>query len=277
MLQEDIVDLVPCRAEVLAFEHGAQVLHDREVDGVVEDVLDERGRLGVAGVDDGHAVVAAEPRLGLGRRDEFRDLDDVGGRAAVGAAGDQDHVRAQLADALDLVVRAALVVGGDDVHHDRPGPQRRAFGALGGHLPDHARHEHLQAAAGAGRGDIEVTAGVALGGLDDPAVGVDELPIGQLGDLGDRVDHADGHVGERLFDGGRRFSAVRLAVLPVDELDEDRLGRRAAAVRCENDLDGVRVDGGHWVFFSYSCSNCSMRRSRYSMAPRRSRKLAKCW
>ena len=58
-----------------------------------------------------------------------------------------------------------------------------------------------------------------------PSSSISRRP-GQLPDLGHRVDDADRHVGERLLDGRRRLAAVRLPVLAVDLLDEDRLGRR---------------------------------------------------
>ncbi len=50
--------------------------------------------------------------------------------AAVDAAGEQDHVGAEVADAVDLLVREAPVVGGDDVHDDGAGAEGGALGAL---------------------------------------------------------------------------------------------------------------------------------------------------
>ena len=65
VLEEQVVDRVAGRAEVLALQHRPQVVDDREVERLVERRCDERRRVLVAGVDDRQLVRAAEPRLRL--------------------------------------------------------------------------------------------------------------------------------------------------------------------------------------------------------------------
>ena len=142
---------------------------------------------------------------------------------AVDAAGEQDHVGAQVADALDLLVGQAAVVGGDDVHDDRAGAERGALGALGGHRLDHAGDHHLQAAAGARGRDVDVDAPVSVVRVDD-RLPVEDLAAGELLDLPDRVEHAARDILERRLDRGRGLAADDQPILVVDELDEDRLG-----------------------------------------------------
>jgi hypothetical protein len=137
----------------------------------------------------------------------------------------------QVADARDLLVRLALVVAAQHVHHDRARAQGRALGGLGRHRAHDAGHEHLQAAARAARREVEVDALLALLRHEDRAVLADEAPAAQLLDLGHGVDHAHGHVVEGRLDGRRRLAArdEPPALGPV--LDEDGLGRGAARSR----------------------------------------------
>jgi hypothetical protein len=108
VLEEQVVDGVAGGVEVLALQHRPQVVDDRSGRPIRRTVsMIASCASCVARVDDRHAVRAAEARLGLGRGDELGDLDHLLRIAAVGAAGDQDHVRAQFADALDLLVRLA--------------------------------------------------------------------------------------------------------------------------------------------------------------------------
>ena len=150
VFEEHVVNLVPSRAEVFAFEHRPQIRDDRQVDAVVERLLHQRGGVLVAGVNHRHAVLAAEAGLRFRRGNQLGDFDDFLRRPAVGPAGDENHVGPEFADPLDLLVRLSTVVGGDDVHHNRPGPERGPFGTGGGHFRDDPGDHHLQPATGAG-------------------------------------------------------------------------------------------------------------------------------
>ena len=240
MLEEDIVDLVARGPEVLPLERRTQVVDDGEVEAAVLRVAEDRAHLRrcvlVSRVDHGKLVFAAEARPRLRGRDLLCDLHDLLHVAAVGAARDQHHVGPQLADPLDALVRLALVVRGDRVHHDRARAERRALGARGRHLRDHARDDHLQPAARARGRDVEIAAvGVVLIlAADDRAVVGDEAAARELADLGQRVRDADRHIREGFLDRRRRLRAARLTPAVADALDEDRLRRRRAAVGGED-------------------------------------------
>jgi len=92
-------------------------------------------------------------------------------RATVRPARHQDHVGAQGADSLDLLVLLAPIVHGDDVHDDRARAQGRPLGRLGAHGLDDARDGHLQTAARRRCAEVQVYA-AAVGplGRDDLAV-----------------------------------------------------------------------------------------------------------
>ena len=74
VLEEQIVDRVARGEEVLALEHGPQVVHDREGDPRSMTFWTSGARVLVAGVDDRQLVPAAEARARVGRSDQLRDL-----------------------------------------------------------------------------------------------------------------------------------------------------------------------------------------------------------
>ena len=201
----------------------------------------EAGRVFIAGVDQRHAVVFSETGLWAGRRDPLGDLDDFGRVSAVRPAGDQNHVGPQLADPLDLFVRQPLVVGGDHVHHNRPGSEGGPLGTGGCHFADDTGDHHLQSAAGTRRGDIDVAAFPVSGGANQLPFFVHQPASGQFADFGGRVDHPHGDVGHRFLDRRGRLAAESLAVNAVDFFDQDGLGRGAATVRGQNDVQIVDV------------------------------------
>ncbi len=115
----------------------------------------------------------------------------MGHGAAVGAAGHQDHVRAHGSNPLDLFVGQPSVVRGQDVDDDGAGAQGGALRALAGHVLHHAGDHHLQSAAGAAGGHVNVHAslGIALRrlvGCDD-AVAVQNRAPGEFFDFRDGV------------------------------------------------------------------------------------------
>ena len=133
VLQEQIVDAIAGRAEVLELQRRPDVVHHRQRRGCIEHLFDQRRGFVVAGEDHRQLILPAEPRLRLRRGDEFGHLHDVPGRAAVGAAGEQHHVGPKFADALNFLVRLASIVRGEDVHDDRPGAEGGPLGARRGH------------------------------------------------------------------------------------------------------------------------------------------------
>ncbi len=241
VFEKDIVNAVARGPQVFALEHWSQVGDYEELDAIAQRVADEFARVLIAGVDQRHLVIRAEPRPRSGRGNPFGDFDHFGRVATVGAAREQNHVGPQLADALNLLVGEPLVVGGDHVHDDGPGPERGPLGAGRGHFANDAGDHHLQAAAGARCRDVDVAALVAAGRTDQLSLLVHQPPAGQLAHLGRRIDHADSHVGDRLLDGGGGFAAVRLAVAVAHLLDEDGFGGGATAVGREDDVDFVEI------------------------------------
>jgi hypothetical protein len=255
VLHEHVVDGVAGRRQVLGLERRPQVVDELQRDPALEDGPHVAAHRAVAGVDHRQIEAGAQPRPGLGRAQELGDRDDVLAGAAVGAAGQEDHVGPQLADALDLLVRQPAVVDRDRVHDDRAGTERGAGGALGGHVLDDAGHHHLQAAAGRAGRDVQIGADAVLLGADDArAVGAvrvrgravgQELPAAQLLDLAHGVEHAAGDVLDRRLDGGRRLAARGQAVLAGGvPLDQDRLGRGRPAVGRDHRADRRRIDRG---------------------------------
>ena len=248
VLEEQIVDLVAGGREVLLFQRRPQVLRDGQGRLLRKNLRDALARLLVAGVDQRQVIAHAQARAGLGGGNVFRHLHHVHDRAAVRAARQQNHVRPQGADALDLLVRQAAVVRGQHVHDDRPRPEGAPLRALGRHALHHAGDHHLEAAAGAARGDVDVHPGFRVSthaARRHDLFPVENLPAGQLLDLRNRVEHPARDVLEGGFDGGRRLPAIGLPVLPADFLDQDRLRRRAAAVRGDDRLERPAWIGGH--------------------------------
>ncbi len=127
VVEEDVVNPVAGRPEVLMLEDRPQVGHHEQLHAVSERRPHEVGRVFIAGVDQRHLIVLAKTRLRTGRSDPLGNFHHFGRVSAVRAAGDQDHVGPQLADPLNLLVRQPLVVGGDHVHHDRPGSESGPF------------------------------------------------------------------------------------------------------------------------------------------------------
>ena len=230
VLQKEVVDDLPRRPQVLPFEHRAKVLGQGQGGLGAEHLLDLLPGILVAGVDHRQPEAGPEAGSGIGRSDEFGQLHHVAHRAPVRAAGEQDHVGPQLADALDLLVGQAAVVGRQHIHHDRAGAQGRALGALRGHRLDHPADHHLQAAPGAAGRNVQVHPLFAHCRGDDP-LAVQDLAARQLLDLLDGIQHPPGDVLEGRLHRGRGFPPEGLAKgLPL-LFDQDRLGGGAAAVR----------------------------------------------
>jgi len=158
-------------------------------------------------------------------------------RAAIRAPGQQDHIRPKLSDALNLFMGAPPVVGGNHIHDDGAGAQGGPLRAGGRHLPNHPGHHHLQSAAGAGSGNVQVASFLALGGPDESALLIQKPSAGQLLQLPHRIPQTNGYVRQRRFDRRGRFATKRLPILPPLLFDQNRLGRRAAAVGGQNHLN----------------------------------------
>ncbi len=107
----------------------------------------------VPGVNNGEIKADAEAGAGLGRRDKLGEFHYMSNSPAVNAAGHKNHVGAQLANALDLLIGKSPVVNGDDIHNDGTCAKRGTLGAFGGHLLNYASHHHLQTTAGAACGE----------------------------------------------------------------------------------------------------------------------------
>ena len=148
VFHKEVVDLVTCRAQVFRLQFGADIFGDDQVNFVLESFLDLILCLHVSGVDHGQFVACTEAGFGIGTANEFGHFHHVFHRAAVFATGHEDHVRAQVTDTLDLLVVHALVVAGDQVHHDGACAKGCTFCTLTGHGSHHTGHHHLQSATG---------------------------------------------------------------------------------------------------------------------------------
>ena len=74
----------------------------------------------------------------------------------------KNHVGPHRPDPLDLFVREPPVVGGQDIDDDRAGAQRGPLRAFPRHILHYSGHHHLQPAAGAAGGNVDVHADVRL-------------------------------------------------------------------------------------------------------------------
>ena len=240
VFKEQVVNFVTGRQQVLALEDWPDVVGDRQRRFVAQDLLDLGPCLFVAGVDDRQLVTNAQARFWVSSGDVLGNLDHVRDRAAVGAAGEQDHVRPEMTDTFDFLVARPAVIRRQHVHHDCAGAQSAALRALRGHRLDHAGDHHLQATAGATGGDVDVHAGGAVCRSED-ALTVQDGAAGEFFDLLDRVEHAAGHVLKGGLDRGRRFATVGLAILVPQLLNEDRLGGGTATIGGENDAQVLRI------------------------------------
>ncbi len=165
----------------------------------------------------------------------------MGGGTTVDTARKQDHVRAKVPDALDLLMGEALVVRCDHIHNDRAGAESGPFGRLSGHRSHHTGHHHLQTAAGRRGRDVNIGSDLVFCRRDKPVVFVEQFPSGQLFDFGDRIQHTHGDVLERRFHRGGGFASGDQSVLAVYIFNKNRLGGSGAAVGGDNDFDIFRI------------------------------------
>jgi len=86
----------------------------------------------------------------------------MGDIAGVSTAGYQDHIRPELLKTPDPLHNCAVIIYGKDISDYGPCAQSCPVGALRGHRADDPRHQHLQAATGAGGGDYDVYAATVL-------------------------------------------------------------------------------------------------------------------
>ena len=284
MLKEHVMDGVSCGTKVFLFQSGAKVVHALQVDRLIKSVVDRTAGILVARKNHRHHKLAAEAGLRTSRRDAFGNFGDFLFVATIGSPREKNHVGTQLTDALDLLVWLPPIVGRDGVHHNGPRPQSGPLGALSGHLFNDTTHHHLQSPTRGTCRDVDVaTNGIAIGvgarGLDDASVFVHQLSARHFTNFSDRVDHANGDIRERFFDGGGRFSPLGLTERAVRlPLDEHTLGGRRTAIGGKNHVDRVWIDGHALFSGSARCSAsiASMRAVMKSMLPRCSRNVARC-
>ncbi len=218
VLHEQLVDGFAGRSQVLHIALGAEVLDRVEEVAVTESLPDEIPGVLIAGVDHGQARLVRELRPEFRLPHQLAEKHRAGDGLAVETAGDQEHVRPELLQGLDLAIRHAPVVQGDGVEEHGPGAEGGAFGAPGGHLPDEPRDHHGQTAAGA-RGEQE---------RQGRAITRDERHAGRLFEVPQRPKQAYRHVRSRRLHGGGRFAADEPQL--VLSAEEDRLGGGAADI-----------------------------------------------
>ena len=236
------MDLIACRRQILNIQCGPDVVRDVQLNAIAQRFLNMLTRLLVAGIDDRQLECGAQARAGASRGNEFGESHHMLNGAAIGAAGEQDHVGTQRSDALDLLMVRASIAAGEHIHHDRAGAECSPLGALGRHELDDTRNGHLQAAACATGRDVDIDAGSAVGGRDN-GLAVEYLATGEFLNLAQGVQNAACDVLVRHFDSRRRLATIRLAIAIRRLLNENRLSRCATAVRGNNHIDIRRIHG----------------------------------
>ena len=159
-----------------------------------------------------------------------------------------------------------MVVRGDYIHDDRPGAEGGALRALGRHRLHHPADHHLQPAARAAGGDVDIHTLIAAGGRDD-LFAIEDFSAGQLLQLRHGVQHAASDILEGRLDRRGRLAAERLVVPVGLPLDEDGLGRRAAAVGGHDYVEILRV---HFLRSLFEALANSISSTRASSPSRRS-------
>ena len=143
VLQEEIVNLVPRRGKVLALQDRPEVLRHDQGGFLGQHFRDPLPSVLVAGINQGNGIPHTQPRSRFGRRNVLSQLHHMGDGPSIGAARQQDHIRAKGSYPLNLLVWEAAVVRGQNVHHDGTGTQGAALRALRRHGLNRARHHHL--------------------------------------------------------------------------------------------------------------------------------------
>ena len=239
MFEKQVVNLVPRRREILPLQHRTNVIGQHQRGFLAQDLLHLRLRVFVSRVNQRELVGRPEPGTWLRRRNVLRHLDHMGDRATVRPAGHQDHVRPHRPNALDLFMRQPAVVRRQHIDDNGARPKRGPLRAFPRHILHHPGHHHLQPAARAAGGDVDVDTGLRVAtGRDDP-VAVQNFPAGEFFNFRNRVQHPARHIFERCFHRRRCFTAIGLPVFVADLLDQNGFGRGAATVGGDDDIEGM--------------------------------------
>src|SRR6478609_3457855 len=247
VLEKEIMDLVPGGSQVFLLQDRPNIFRDLKGRLVAEDFLYLRLCILVSRINQRQLVGYAKPWTRLGSGDVLRHLDDVRDGAAIGAARHEDHVRPHRANALDFLMRQPTIIGSQHVDHDRAGAQRCPLRTFARHVLHDAGHHHLQPAAGAAGGDIDIDTGLRIPARRDDLITVKNFALGELLDFRDRVQYPAGHVLKRRLHGRRRLPPVRLAIFVADLFDQNGLGRGAPAISRNDYVQwtvALRWDGG---------------------------------
>ncbi len=164
----------------------------------------------------------------------------MGDGAAVNASGHKNHVWAQLANALNLLVGKSIIIDGDDVHDDSTRSKGSTLSALRAHLFDNAGHHHLEAAARAAGREIDICTYLIITLGRDDAVFVLESPTHQLLDFVNGVTGPHGDIFKGSLNGGRRLTTANQTVDTIHQLNQNSLGGCAPAV-CSEDRPELTV------------------------------------
>ncbi|OPZ80742.1 MAG: hypothetical protein BWY76_03263 [bacterium ADurb.Bin429] len=230
------MDGVAGGAEVFALQHRAQVIHEFQLHQFTENSGNAVASGHVPGIDHRQAVAFPQPRARVGRAQRLRQIQQVLGSAAVSAAGHENHVRTNAADALYALVLSPAVIYRQHVNDDGARAQRRPLRALRRHVLHHPGHQHLQAAASAAGGQVDIHPVLVRRAGQRRLPPSREGAAGQIFQFVQRVQHAYGHVVEGRFHGGGRLAARDQPIRFPIAFNEDRLRRRAAAIGGNNRL-----------------------------------------
>ncbi len=184
-----------------------------------------------------------------------RGLGSAATSPALRPAGHEDHIRPERADTGDSLVVRTAVVHRDHVHHNGARAKRGPLGRFRGHGLHHAGDQHLQPAARAGGGDVEIGPHSTPRGSEHLSVR-QEAVVGQFFEFPDRVDHSHRHVVERGLHRGGGLAAAAQTIASLRALDENCFCGSRAAV-CGNNSGDI----GH------GCGMIARRLSRGQRAP----------
>ena len=224
--------------EIFCFECGADVFRDGEGCFVAQSAFNLLCGIFVSGVNDGELIARAKSRFGVGCRDKFGQFDNVRNGAAICAARKEHHIGAQLANAFDFFMRESPIVRRENVHDNCTCAERATLRAFAGHGLNDAADHHLQAAACAAGGNVDVNSAMIFCGCDD-GFAVENLPAGEFFDFLNSIEYAarDVFIGGFNCSGG--FTPIGLAIDIVLFFNQDGFGRGAAAIGGDDDIEFI--------------------------------------
>ena len=167
MFQEELLDFLPRRKEVLPLKRGSDIIRNVKGCFFIKDFLNLFTGILISCENYGKLECHTKPRLWIGGRNIFCQFYNMCYGAAIGAAGKEYHIGSKVSDAINLFVWKALVIGCNNIHYDCACSECCALSAFGGHCLDCTCDHHLQSAACAACGNVNIYANITLRGRNN--------------------------------------------------------------------------------------------------------------